>query len=118
MKLAHLLFFLFGSVAIAAQPATISTFAGTGTKGFAGDGGPAKQAKLNEPHSIGFDKAGNLYICDVKNHRIRRVDLKTGLISTFCGTGERKPTPNGATITGAPLSGPRALDFDAVGNLW
>jgi streptogramin lyase len=96
----------------------ITTVAGSGVPGFSGDGGPATQAKLNEPHSIGFDKIGNLYICDVKNHRIRKVDLKTGLISSVCGTGEKKPTPDGAKIPGAPLSGPRALDFDAAGNLW
>jgi hypothetical protein len=44
--------------------------------------------------------------------------MKTGIITTFCGTGERKPTPEGAKIEGAPLSGPRALDFDSAGNLW
>lgn len=96
----------------------ISTIAGTGTAGFSGDGGPAIRAQLNEPHSIGFDKADNLYICDVRNHRIRKVDMKTGNISTCAGTGERKPTPDGATLSNAPLNGPRALDFDQSGNLW
>ena len=96
----------------------ITMIAGTGTAGFSGDGGPADKAQLNEPHSIGFDKTGDLYICDVKNHRIRKVDMKSGIISTFSGTGERKATPDGAAIAGAPLSGPRALDFDAAGNLW
>jgi len=96
----------------------ISTIAGTGTAGFSGDGGPAVRAQLNEPHSIGFDKADNLYICDVKNHRIRKVDMKTGDISTCAGTGERKPTPDGAALSNAPLNGPRALDFDQAGNLW
>jgi streptogramin lyase len=106
------------------QTGIITTVAGgvvdaaSGLAGFSGDGGPATQAKMNEPHSIGFDKSGNLYICDVKNHRIRKVDMKSGIISTFCGTGERKPTPEGAKIAGAPLSGPRALDFDSTGNLW
>jgi sugar lactone lactonase YvrE len=97
---------------------TVTTIAGTGTPGFAGDGGPATKAQLNEPHSIGFDKRGDLYICDVKNHRVRKVDMKTGVISTFGGTGERKPSPDGAPISGTPLSGPRALDFDRDGNLW
>jgi len=96
----------------------ISTIAGTGTGGFSGDGGPATKAQLSEPHSIGFDKAGDLYICDVRNHRLRKVDMKTGTISTFSGTGERAPTPDGAPIAGTPLSGPRALDFDRDGNLW
>lgn len=101
-----------------AKSGIISTVAGSGAAGFSGDGGPATEAKMNEPHSIGFDKAGNLYICDVKNHRIRKVDMKTGIISTFAGTGERKPTPDGAPFATAPLSGPRALDFDKDGNLW
>jgi DNA-binding beta-propeller fold protein YncE len=96
----------------------ISTVAGTGTGGFSGDGGLAVHAQLNEPHSIGFDKAGALYICDVKNHRIRKVDLKTGIISTFAGTGDKKRTPDAAQFSIAPLYGPRALDFDAAGNLW
>jgi streptogramin lyase len=96
----------------------ISTIAGTGAAGFSGDGGPAIGAQLNEPHSIGFDKADNLYICDVRNHRIRKVDAKTGKISTFAGTGEKKPTPDGVDFLTAPLNGPRALDFDQAGNLW
>jgi streptogramin lyase len=100
------------------QTGEITMIAGNGTAGFSGDGGPADKAQLNEPHSIGFDKAGDLYICDVRNHRIRKVDMKSRVISTFSGTGERKPTPDGAPIAGAPLSGPRALDFDAAGNLW
>jgi streptogramin lyase len=100
------------------QSGEITMIAGNGTSGFSGDGGPADKAQLSEPHSIGFDKAGDLYICDVKNHRIRKVDMKSRVISTFSGTGERKPTPEGAPIVGTPLSGPRALDFDADGNLW
>jgi streptogramin lyase len=100
------------------QTGEVTMIAGNGTAGFSGDGGPADKAQLNEPHSIGFDKAGDLYICDVRNHRIRKVDMKSHVISTFSGTGERKPTPEGAPISGTPLSGPRALDFDAAGNLW
>jgi sugar lactone lactonase YvrE len=96
----------------------ISTIAGNGRPGFSGDGGPAKDAQLNEPHSIGFDPHGDLYICDIRNHRIRKVVLATGIISTFSGTGERKPTPEGSLPTGAPLNGPRALDFDEAGDLW
>jgi len=101
-----------------ARTGIISTIAGTGTPGFSGDGGPGNKSQLSDPHSIGFDKAGNLYIADVRNHRLRKVDMKTGTISTFAGTGERKPTPDGAVFTGAPLHGPRALDFDKAGNLW
>jgi streptogramin lyase len=101
-----------------AKTGLISTVAGNGTAGFSGDDGPATKAQLSEPHSIGFDKTGNLYIADVRNHRIRKVDMKAGMISTFAGTGERKPTPDGARFADAPLHGPRALDFDQIGNLW
>ena len=89
----------------------ITTIAGTGQRGFSGDGGPALQAKMNRPHSIQLGPEGNLYICDIGNHRIRKVDQKTGHISTFAGTGERKPTPDGVLIKGTPLKGPRAIDF-------
>jgi len=101
-----------------AKTGTITTVAGNGTAGFSGDGGPARKAQLSEPHSIGLDKAGDLYIADVKNHRVRKVDMKAGTISTFAGTGEGKPTPDGARFASAPLHGPRALDFDRDGNLW
>jgi DNA-binding beta-propeller fold protein YncE len=94
----------------------ISTVAGSGKMGFSGDGGPATKATLKNPHSIAFDNEGRLYICDIGNHRIRKVDLKTGIIETFAGTGERKPTPDGARIKGTPLNGPRALDYDANTN--
>lgn len=96
----------------------ISTVAGTGKSGFGGDGGPATQAQLNEPHSLQFGPDGNLYIADVLNHRVRHIDMKTGVISTLAGNGQKAATPDGARFEGVPLSGPRALDFDADGNLW
>ena len=95
----------------------ISTVAGSGKPGFSGDGGPATAASLKVPHSIALDDRGNLYICDIGNHRIRRVVLKTGIISTFAGTGEKKPTPDGASLAGTPLNGPRALDYAGDGQL-
>ncbi len=101
-----------------AKTGIITTIAGTGKAGFSGDGERATLAMLNQPHSIQFDRAGDLYICDILNHRIRRVDRATGIITTFAGTGEKKPTPDGAQIAGTPLNGPRALDFDRQGNLW
>jgi DNA-binding beta-propeller fold protein YncE len=95
----------------------ITTFAGTGVAGFSGDGGPAVKAQLRSPHSIAFDRNGNLLICDVGNHRIRRVDSK-GVITTYAGTGERKPTPDGAPLAGTPLNGPRTIDVASNGNLY
>lgn len=101
-----------------ARTATISTIAGTGTAGFSGDGGPAARAELRSPHSIAFAPDGRLLICDVGNHRIRRVDIRTGAIETYAGTGERGPTPDGAPVRGTPLNGPRTLAFDERGNLY
>jgi len=96
----------------------ISTVAGTGKAGFDGDEGPAVRATLRQPHSIQFGPEGDLYICDIGNHRIRRVRMDTGAIQTFAGTGDRGPTPDGAPLAGTPLHGPRAIDFDPDGRLW
>ena len=96
----------------------ITTFAGTGKAGYSGDGGPAKDAQFKQPHSIQFDPAGDLFVCDIGNHVIRKVNMKTGVISTFAGVGKAGPTPDGSPIAGTPLNGPRSLDFDAAGNLW
>lgn len=95
----------------------ISLVAGNGTAGFSGDGDKATDAQLNRPHSIALDNDGHLYICDIGNHRIRIVDLATGVIETFAGTGKKQPTPDGASVSGTPLNGPRALDFDGKDNL-
>jgi sugar lactone lactonase YvrE len=101
-----------------ARTQVISTIAGTGTAGFSGDGGPAAKAELRQPHSIAFDQQGGLLICDIGNLRIRRVDLKTGTIETWAGTGEKKPTPDGSPIKGTPLNGPRAITADREGSLY
>jgi hypothetical protein len=101
-----------------AKTQMISTVAGTGKSGFGGDGGPGTKAQLSEPHSIQFDRAGNLYICDIRNHRIRKLDMVTGVITTFLGTGEPKMAADGSAFANAPLNGPRAIDFDVEGNLW
>ncbi len=100
-----------------ARTGYISTVAGNGTAGFSGDGGPATKAQLKQPHSIALDDSGHLYICDLGNNRVRRVDLAKGTIDTFGGTGERKPTPDGSAVAGTPLNGPRALDFEGSGAL-
>ena len=79
----------------------LSTVAGLGTPGFSGDGGPAACAALRQPHSVAIAPDGRLLICDVGNHRLRAVDLDTGTIMTIGGTGERRPTPDGATLADA-----------------
>ncbi len=101
-----------------AKTGVITTFAGTGTAGYSGDGGPAKAAQLKQPHSIQFGADGDLYICDIGNNVIRKVAMKTGAISTFAGTGKPGDTPDGAPIAGTPLKGPRSLDVDREGNFW
>jgi streptogramin lyase len=101
-----------------AKTGIIHTVAGIGKAGFSGDGGPAVDAKLHEPHSLALDSDGNIFICDIHNNRIRRIDHATGVITTYSGTGEKKPTPEGAPIAGTPLAGPRAIAFDSTGRLW
>lgn len=103
---------------IDAKTGIITTVAGTGKKGYAGDGGAATAATLNSPHSLQFGPDGALYICDVGNHVIRRVDPATGIITTVAGVGKPGPTPDGAPISGTPINAPRSIDFDAEGNLW
>lgn len=101
-----------------AQTKKISTVVGTGLPGFEGDGGPARKARLKNPHSIALDGAGSLYIADLGNYRVRRVDLSTGIIETIGGTGEKAVTPDGAPLAGTPLNGPRAIDFDTRGRMY
>jgi streptogramin lyase len=101
-----------------AKTGIITTFAGTGKPGYSGDGGPANKAQLKQPHSIQFGPDGSLYICDIGNNVIRKVDMKTGNISTFAGTGKSGDSPDGAPIKGTPIKGPRSMDFDKDGNLW
>ena len=97
----------------------ISTIAGNGKPGFAGDDGPASKAQFNQPHSIQFDTGGSyLYVCDILNHRVRRIFMQDLTIQTYGGTGEKGPTRDGARVGATPLFGPRAIDFDAAGNLW
>ncbi len=106
-----------------AKTRVISTIAGTGKQGFSGDGGLATNAQLSRPHSIALDNRGNLFICDIGNHRIRRVILRSknldhGRIYTFGGNGKRQSPPDNARLSGTPLNGPRALDFDGQSNLF
>jgi sugar lactone lactonase YvrE len=93
-----------------APDGTITSIAGTaGLHGFAGDGGPAAGARLDHPHSIALDARGSLYIADIGNHRIRRVDLETGAMETIAGNGEKKLPRDGERARDAAVLGPRAL---------
>jgi DNA-binding beta-propeller fold protein YncE len=113
---------LFGSVALpaagdVAKPGTIITVAGTGAAGFSGDGGPATRALLNSPVSLAFDAAGNLYIADVNNNRVRKVDAVTGVITTVAGIGQEEYAGDGGLATATGLRGPEGLAIDPAGNL-
>lgn len=92
-----------------AKTKRISTIAGTGKAGFSGDGGPATKATFNRPHSIALDQTGNLYVADIGNHRIRHINLETGVVETIAGTGEKTLPVEGQIAKGAPILGPRAL---------
>lgn len=96
---------------------TISTFAGTGEKGYAGDGGPAVEAQLNFPAGVSVDAAGNLYIADATNMRIRKVD-PSGTISTFAGTGGQGFAGDGGPAVEAQLNFPYDVAVDGADNLY
>ena len=95
----------------------ISTVAGTGVCSFTGDGGPATAAQLYNPNGVAFDAAGNLYISDRTNNRIRKVDL-TGTITTVAGTGTAGYTNGSGSATGARLNYPNGLVVDAAGTIY
>ena len=89
----------------------ITTVAGSGEKGFSGDGGPAVNAALNEPYGVVVDRAGNLYIADRLNRRVRRIDAATGTITTIAGTGEAAYSGDGGSGARAGLAEPNGLAF-------
>lgn len=94
-----------------AASGVITTVAGNGEKGFSGDGGPAVNAALNEPYGVVIDRAGNLYIADRLNRRVRRIDAATGTITTLAGTGEAVYSGDGGLGARAGLAEPNGLAF-------
>ena len=96
---------------------TITTIAGIGKSGYSGDGGPADEALLWGPNGVAVDDAGNLYVADSGNHRIRRVD-PTGTITTVAGTGTRGNGGDAGPAIKAQLSGPSGVAVDNSGNLY
>ena len=95
----------------------ITQFAGTGSSGFSGDGGPAASAELSEPNGVFGDSSGNIYIADTNNHRIRKVDT-FGNISTFAGTGNSNYSGDGAEAILAELNQPRGIYVDSSDNIY
>ncbi len=122
-------FFSFGLLAaltgllLALPPAhaqgTISTLAGSNTAGFAGDGGPAARALFNSPTALAVDRAGNIFVADKGNARIRRIDAATGIVSTIAGDGQVDFSDNGGQAVGSQINNfVPAMVTDAAGNLY
>jgi uncharacterized protein (TIGR03437 family) len=98
------------------QTYTINTFAGNGTIGYSGDNGPATSAQLNQPWGVAVDAAGNVYIADTVNNRIRKV--ANGVISTVAGNGTLGYSGDDGPATSAQLSWPAGVAVDSAGNLY
>lgn len=103
-------------VVISAEPPT--PIAGTGRAGFSGDDGPAAAAELRQPFDVAYDRHGNLFISDAPDHRIRRVDAQTGVITTVAGTGEAGFSGDGGPATSARLNEPYGLAIAPNGDLF
>ena len=95
----------------------LTTVAGTGARGFSGDGGPATDAALNSTNGVAVDGAGNLFIADSGNNRIRKVD-GAGIITTVAGGGGRGFSGDGGPATAAALRFPLGVAVDGAGNLF
>ena len=95
----------------------ITTVAGTGRVGHGGDGGPATEAFLFDPIGVAVDAAGNVYVADRRNHRIRKIDT-AGTITTYAGTGEPGSAGDGGSATAASLAYPAGVAVDTAGNVY
>lgn len=99
------------------QTGTITTLAGDGVAGDRGDGGPARQARFRAPHSITLDNKDNLYVSDLSNHRVRRIDAASGRIETIVGNGKGALPPDGGVARNEPFLTPQGLAIRGE-NLW
>ncbi len=103
---------------IDASTGIISTVAGTGEIGYSGDGGPGTAAQFREPNDCFLDGKGGLLIADVQDQRIRRLDLESGIITTFAGNGAKERSGDGLPATQASILGARAVCMDSAGNTY
>ncbi len=97
-----------------AETGIITTVAGNGSFGFSGDGGPATSAQLKNPFGVAPDSAGHLYIADLGNQRIRKVDTGTGIITTVAGNGSFGFSGDGVPATSARLRNPFRVTLDSA----
>jgi len=104
---------------IDSKSGVISTFAGTGQKGFGGDGGAAGNAEFGNIYCVAFDpKLERMYLADLDNRRIRMIDMKNGIVSTVAGNGKKGVPKDGEDATDQPLVDPRAVAADGTGNIY
>jgi sugar lactone lactonase YvrE len=103
---------------VAAATGIITTVAGTGQAGYSGDGGPGHKAQLREPNDCFLDGKGGLLIADIQDQRVRRLDLRSGIITTFAGNGEKARKGDGLPATQASILGARAVCMDRQGNTY
>jgi Bacterial Ig-like domain (group 3)/NHL repeat len=96
----------------------ITTVAGTGSQGFSGDDAFATQASIDSPTGLALDAAGNIFLSDTHNHRIRRIDAATGIITTIAGTGSQTFTGDSIPATAAALALPRGISIDGNGDIY
>ncbi len=99
-------------------PAYITTVAGNGSTGYSGDGSLGISAAQSNPSGVALDIAGNIFIADQDNHSIRRVDVKTGIITTVAGNGTAGYSGDGGLATSAEINGPTSVAVDPAGNLY
>lgn len=97
---------------------SISTVAGNGTAGFSGDGEPAVSAELHHPSDVAIDAAGNLYIADTGNARVRKVFSRSGVLVTLVGSARVGETGDGGPANAAALTSPTGVAVDSLGQLW
>jgi uncharacterized repeat protein (TIGR03803 family) len=103
---------------VTASTGIITTVAGNGTTGYSGDGGPATEAELCAPEDVTVDSAGNIYIADSCNSRIRKVTVSTGIITTVAGDGTAGYSGDGGAATKAELDDPIGVGLDTSGNIY
>ena len=95
----------------------IATIAGTGASSYSGDNGAATSATLYAPREVALDASGNIYIGEFYNHRVRKVTVSTGIITTIAGTGSASYSGDNGAATSATLCYPEGVALDASGRI-